>query len=111
MTTTLKLPSNYEELSQEEMMYLDGGAFSVSTLGRSLRNLWHKFSFASQALRAGGITMGVIASMMKGVASVSLAKIASVLGSIAAANWVVGAVITVVGGTAIAIMGNKVCFA
>ena len=107
----LVMPSSYAVMDEEERMYVEGGAWSWKTLGKSLKNLWNKYSFAPKALGAGGITLGAIGNMIKGVATIAYAKVAAALGSIAAANWVVAAVITVVGGTAIGIMGSKVCFA
>ncbi len=108
---TLVMPSSYAVMEEDEMMYLEGGAWTVQTLGKSLKNLYYKYSFASQALRAGGITIGTIFSMTRGVLAITTAKIGAILGSLAAANWVVAAVITLVGGTAVGIMGSKVCFA
>ena len=106
----LVMPSSYAVMDEEEMMYVEGG-WSWSTLGKSLKNLWNKYSFASKALKAGGITLGAIGNMIKGTAALAYAKIAAVLGSIASANFIIAAVVTVVGGTAISIMGNQVCFA
>ncbi len=106
----LVMPSSYAVMSEEEMTYVEGG-WSWKILGQSLQNLWNKFKFAKEALTLGGISLGVIGKMIQGTATIAYTKIAAVLGSIAAANAVVAAIVTVAGGTAITIMGNKVCFA
>lgn len=105
----MTLPSNYVEIAEDEMMYLDGG-INWSTLGKSLKNLYNRFSFAAKALKGSGLTLGVIATIGKGAATYLYSKIAVTLGSIAAANWVVGIVIGVSAAAAIWAMQKWVCF-
>ncbi len=105
MEMTLKLPQNYVEIEEEEMMYLDGG-WSWSTLGRNLNNLRIRYSSVSRALVGSGISVGSIYKMMRGIAPLAYSKIAAILGSITAANWVVGAAVFVLGASAVWVMGT-----
>ena len=60
---TLRMPSNYVELENEEMEYVDGGGFSGYTFKQSWDNLSSIFiaHFGSQAFRLaeGGMTISV----------------------------------------------------
>lgn len=105
----LVMPSNYVVVNADEMEYVEGG-FSWSTLGKSLKNLINKYSFAKCALMGSGITMVTIAKIAAGSATYLYATIATTLGSIACANWVVGLVIGVSAVTAIYVMGTWECF-
>lgn len=87
------------------MEYVDGG-WSWAILGNNLRGLYNKYSFARNALIGSGITLGTITKIASGSAPYLYAKIATTLGSIAAANWVIGAVIGVSAGVAIYAMGT-----
>lgn len=105
----LVMPKNFVAVNDNEMEYVTGG-WSWNTLGKSLKNLYNRWSFASAALRGSGLTLGTIAKVMAGTATYLYAKIATTLGAIAAANWVVGIVIGITASVAMFTMGTWVCF-
>lgn len=62
MEMTLKLPSNYHEIEEEEMMYLDGGSWD--TFQRNIKGVYNRYSNVSRALRAGGWGWGKVCSAL-----------------------------------------------
>lgn len=55
-TCELKMPANYVELSEDEMMDLDGG-WAVSTVGKNLRELYNNYKAVRNGLPGAGITI------------------------------------------------------
>lgn len=108
------LPSNYAAIDQEEMMYLDGGAWSASTLKKSMNNLSGKvgsgafrFAFGSLAVStAWGYWTAV--SVLGGKVAAGLTVLASSMtGPLGIA---VGAAAALGASGAIYFMGTKVRF-
>ena len=99
------MPTSYVDIDRDEMEYVDGG-WSWRTLGNNLKGLYNKYKFAAQALRGSGISLVTIGKIAAGKATYFYSKIAVTLGSIAATNWIVGAVIGVTASAAIYAMGT-----
>ncbi|MCD6631718.1 hypothetical protein LSG16_02570 [Lactococcus cremoris] len=104
-TQELVLPQNYVELTEDEMMYLDGG-WSVKILATNLKDLWNKRPVFAGIFKANGISWGALGALALGRASYLITRIGVAIGSIAAANWVVGATIAALAGGAIFALGT-----
>lgn len=101
----LQMPTSYVDIDRDEMEYVDGG-WSPSILANNLKGLYNKYAFARNALVGSGITLAVIRQIAAGSATYLYTQIAATLGTIAAANWVVGAVIGVTASAAFYAMGT-----
>lgn len=106
----LVMPSSYAVMSEEEMMYLEGGAFKWKTVGKSLKNLYYKYKWAPRALSCGGITLGAICNMAKGIAIMSKMQLAVALGSAVAANALLGTLAIAGTVATVTYLGTKVRF-
>lgn len=101
----LVLPQNYVELTEDEMMYLDGG-WSKKTLVTNLKDIWNKHPVFGGIFKANGISWGLLGAYALGRASYLLTRIGLAIGSISAACWVVGAAIAAAGGGAVFALGT-----
>lgn len=94
MEMTLRLPNNYVEIEEEEMMYLDGG-WSSSIARSNLKGIksWLQKHAPSRVLAQTG-AISEINNIVKYYAGASYARVASLIGSALAK---VSAVISAVG--------------
>ena len=79
----LILPQNYVEITEDEMMYLDGG-WSAGTFGKNLYGLAER----------GGVICTAIAGLAKALGKASPAALKTLTG---ACSWVIGKVSTLIG--------------
>ena len=71
MTATLTMPKQYVVIENDEMEYIDGGAWSANTLRQNLQGLALRSARAFQAL---GISTTYLASVAKYTYATAVAK-------------------------------------
>ena len=95
-----------ELLASQTLPLLAPRAFALRTVGRNLEGLWQRSVGMRRALTAVGFGWSQIKAIARGVYVYSYRVIAAKIATVAAWNWVVGAVIGVSAGAAIYTMGN-----
>ncbi|PEJ57973.1 hypothetical protein CN692_10800 [Bacillus sp. AFS002410] len=87
------------------------GMFSFKILGKSLKNLYYRYSIASKAMIGSGITLGVITKMIAGSSMYYIfTPLAIAMGEITAAVWYAGFILGTSAVAGIIFMGTWVCF-
>lgn len=92
----LVMPSSYAVMSEDEMTYVEGGAWNGNTFKKNIMGVYNAYKDVRNALRGGGLTVGAIASTAAMTVSsivtyygITITKTALIIGGI------VGAVIAV----------------